>query len=87
MGLRPEGKSIDRINNEGNYEPGNCEWGDLNQQNRNRRTLIKKNNTSGYLGVYYDKTRKEWVVQFKSKHYGRFALKDDAIRKAAEVRK
>ena len=54
-----EGVTLDRINVDGNYELGNCRWTTKAIQARNTRDICI-NNTSGYRGVSWYKSREKW---------------------------
>lgn len=62
MGERPEGMSLERINNSVGYSKDNCRWATQKEQNNNKRPeRLATNNTSGYKGVSYDKRSGSWV--------------------------
>lgn len=58
MGPRPEGTSLDRIDNNGPYSPENCRWADNFTQCRNRRATV----WIEFRGE--TKCRKDWATQF-----------------------
>lgn len=73
MGERPASTTLDRINVDGNYEPGNCRWASNLEQVRNMRisrrlthdgltmTLTEWAERTGLsYGVLYDRLRSGW---------------------------
>lgn len=57
MGECPSDKTIDRLNNDGNYEPGNCAYRTQTEQQRNKRNtrLLTAFGTTACLSELCDK--------------------------------
>lgn len=76
-----DGLTLDRINNDGNYEPSNCRWTTQEIQHRNTRRIMSKN-SSGYRGVNFKNDAKKYRaairVSKKDIHLGYFNTAIDA---------
>ncbi len=86
MGDRPDGFTLDRVDNDRGYSPDNCRWVDRTTQQINQRLSVK--NSSGVKGVHLYKATGRWsaYIDFRGKreHVGYFPSKEEAI--AARMR-
>lgn len=76
-----EGYTLDRIDNDGNYEPNNCTWSDKTIQSIKQRK--SKRNTSGFVGITWDKSINKWKARIrlynKTKYLGDFLNIEEAV--------
>jgi hypothetical protein len=94
MGDPPEGLTLDRKNNDGNYEKDNCQWATDEQQARNKRMRV--DNKTGCVGVTIangTRYRASAKIDGRQKHLGYFPLSpeglkaaDEAVKKAKRLR-
>ena len=72
MGARPKNMTLDRIDNDGDYEPSNCRWATRLGQNLNRR----RKHPNEYSGI--TKRRESWSVQIGVEYakVGVYGIKD-----------
>lgn len=62
LGPRPEKHTLDRIDNNKGYEPGNLRWETHNHQMQNQRGKLSPRSSS-FKGVWWDKQRGKWQTR------------------------
>lgn len=88
LGERPsKNHTLDRVDNNKGYEPGNLRWATRKQQSGNTR--VRSDSRTGHKGVSWDETRGKWVVRMtidsKYRYVGRYDCLSDAIAASTSI--
>lgn len=77
LGHRPDGYSLDRIDNDGDYMPGNLRWTTQRTQNKNRNMFSTNKERNLPLGVAITPYGK-FTARIHGKHIGTFNTAEEA---------
>ena len=88
MGERPEGKTLDRINTNGNYNKENCRWATTQEQQQNLsiKTTPHKDSKSGVVGVCFLVRDNKWVAYCRRNGISKYLYRGDSFADACSAR-
>jgi len=76
VGAKPSPElTLERIDNDKGYEPGNVVWIDRECQANNRRKSLNK---YGHLGIFRSSNGRGWYVQIKGVYLGYYQTLEEA---------